>query len=247
MGDGDGDSRREKSSKSLFFKREATRARARALFDLPHSPSPLHAPTHAQPAATLPTKTMRLLALTVLALASASASTAAAAARSLAEVGAVAAAPASAPAADAALLPLQEKKDPKPQLWRVNNLGAAVHGGAAPSFSAVSDPAAFGAAASATPSFLFVHGMSFKGTPGDAFTDLVAHWETATGAFKPDGSGGCTDTTCKAYMLVRKWGGNKGKKRKQGGLRGGGSQGDAEARDSLGGQGGTKRWSGVVR
>jgi hypothetical protein len=98
-----------------------------------------------------------------------------------------------------------EKRDPKPQLWRVANLGAAVHSGADPVFIAENDPKAWAAEAGARPSFLWVHGMAFKGTPDDAFTDLVAHWEAATGAFKPDGSGGCTDAECRAYLLVSRF------------------------------------------
>ena len=150
---------------------------------------------------------------------------AAAGAQPLAEAGAAAAAPAAAPgavAAPVAVDPLAyagtsapeaaggaapseagEKKDPRPQLWRLTNLGGAVHSGASPAYKAVSSPAAFAAEARATPSFLFVHGMNFKGTPADAFNDQVAHWEAATGAFRPGGGGGCTDATCNVYILVR--------------------------------------------
>ena len=113
----------------------------------------------------------------------------------LAEVGADAAAKGDAAAT--------EKKDPRPQLWRLSNLGAAVHSGASPAFTAITSPSAFAATASAQPAFLFVHGMNFQGSPDDAFNDLVAHWEEATGAFAPGGAGGCTDATCQAYILVR--------------------------------------------
>ena len=80
---------------------------------------------------------------------------------------------------------------------------AQVHAGAAPVFQPVSSPSGFAADAASQPSFLFVHGMNFKGTPDDAHKDLVVHWEEATGAFRPGGSGGCTDSTCQVYILVR--------------------------------------------